>query len=130
MNNFIVVEANQSYEHIEEIVYVENFDTKEQAQIYIENINIEQAASFQIRKKYIEDWVDAIEIPETDYHGWIDFYSQYIFRNTYVFPKDFKNELKNCLINGYGYVKGNKFENYNPPKKCRFSNLFIVSIKD
>ena len=121
--NFIIVQVYQDYDYVEGVGYIKSFPTEEEANTFIQEKREEQDAACKARRDYIEKWVDLIECPETDYHGWKEYLKQYHpFGARYVFPKDFKKELK-----GYLRTHPAKLEGYDPPQaNFNWDNLFVV----
>jgi len=124
--NFIVVQVDQDYDYVEGVRYIASFPTEDAADAFIQEKNEEQNAKWRARLDYIEQWVDAIEVPETDYHGWVEYLKQYHpFGAMYVFPKDFKKELKGFLRTHHSAT----IEGYNPPPADhRWNGLHVVEI--
>ena len=126
--NFIVVQVDQSYDYVEGVNYVQSFPTEDEAIAFVQEKEKEQSAAWRARLDYIENWVDALELPETDYNGWVEYLKQYHpFGVRYVLPQDFKKNLKGYLkthhsakIDGY----------YPPPANFKWNGLHIVEISD
>ena len=127
--NFIVVQANVDYDYVESVSYVASFPTYVAADIFIQEKKAEQNRDRLARFEYIEKWVDAIEIPETDYEGWMKFLDQWdnFMRNKN--PQNFKKELKAFLRTSNHRFNNHYFNQYDPPSAdFRCNNLFIVEI--
>lgn len=127
--NFIVVKVETDYDYVEDVFYVEKFKTKEEAVKFISDRKEKQNSDWSARCKYVEQWVDAIELPETDYNGWKEFlktWNAFCHPDRYIRRKDFKNQFKDYLMK-YSF----KFEGYNPPEvNFNSNNLFIIEVKD
>lgn len=130
MNNFIVVQAHLDYDYVEGVDYIAKFNSEEEANKFISDKKEKQDAEWSARCNYINEWVDAIELPETDYNGWKEFlatWGTFSHPSKYIYPKDFKNEFKRFLMQYYSF----SFEGYNPPAfHFHASNLFIIEVKD
>ena len=130
MLNFIVVQVDQDYDYVQGVDYIDSFATEDEAKNYIK-IKQELANETGLKRiKYIDDYVDKIEIPETDYNGWVEFLKKFPFWS-YVLPQNFKQQLKSYLYQ-HTLVK---LEGYDPPEKewseahAASLNLFIIEIK-
>lgn len=126
--NFIVVQVDQDYDYVEGVRHIASFPTEDAADAFKQEKEEEQNAKWRARLDYIEQWVDAIELPETDYHGWVEYLKQYHpFGARYVFPKDFKKNLKGYLKTHHSAI----IDGYNPPlADFKWSGLHIVEIKE
>ena len=124
---FAVVLADRDYDYIRGIECVETFYTESEAEGFVKDLIYQRDSSCKERVDYIDSFVEAIELPETDYHGWLEFLKQFHpFGDTYVFPKDFKEIFKRYLFD-HSYTA----EGYNPPKWlfCNANDYFVVEIK-
>jgi len=125
--NFIVVQVHQNYDMVEGVDYIKSFSTEEEATAYIQKEKEKEEAAWKSRLEYIEQWVDAIECPETDYNGWKEYLKRYHpFGVMYVLPQNFKKNLKEYLRTHSAEIEG-----YDPPK-ANFEwysySLFVVKI--
>ena len=122
--NFIVVKVDQDYDYVEGVNYIDSFLTEDEANAFVQEKSQEQTSAWRKRMDYIEEWVDAIEPPVTDYNGWKEYLVQYHpFGGRYVMPKDFKKELKGYLRTHHSA----KLEGYDPPlADFRWNGLHVV----
>jgi len=108
---------------------LDTFATEQEATDLIQKIKEKQSNVWRERINYIENFVDKIELPKTEYQGWLEFLKQFHpFGIRYVFPKDFKREYKNYLRN-----YNPKLEGYNPPYynfNWNREDLVVVEIKN
>ena len=89
----------------EDVECIKSFSTEDEANGYRRAIEDRRDSDWRTRCEYIDQWVEAMELPKTDYNGWLEYLKQYHpFGASYVFPKDFKLALKNYLRN-YHEVK-------------------------
>jgi len=123
--NYIIVQVDQDYGQVVGVRYIESFEDKESANAFILGKNEQRIAEWKNRLEYIEQWVDAIELPETDYHGWIKYLEQYHpFGVMYVTPDDFKENLMSYLTTHS--VKLNEYE--PPPVDLECNGFHIVKM--
>jgi hypothetical protein len=100
------------------------FPEEQAAYDLIAKMQKEQSDSYRQRNRYIEGFVDGIEVPKTDYNGWIEFLKKYEWHGRYTTPQNFKKEMKYHL--GQHMVK---IEGYNPPAVINGrDNLFVVKV--
>ena len=90
--NFIVVRVDQNYDYVEGVRYIRSFPTEEEANAFIQEKNEEHKSAWRSKMDYIDAWVDALELPQTDRHGWLEYLKQYQIRDSS--PQDFKKNLK------------------------------------
>ncbi len=123
---FAVLRIDQWYDGVEGIECIDAFPTEEEANQLKQSMEKERDESYRKKIEYIENFVDNIVLPETDYQGWLEFLPKYFGKGCmYVFPKDFKRELKPYLNN---YEP--KLEGFNPPQKISgWDHLWVVEIK-
>lgn len=129
---FAVIYADVDFDYVTGLECEKLFSSYEEAQKYLDNINKECNDAWYEFTKYIDEYLESIKVPEfTTYKEWLEYGKHYLgYINSYTHPKNFKEHLRDCLRQGYGYVK-ESFENYNPPKLKRSkNNLFIVEIKE
>ena len=130
MLNFIVVQVDQDYDYVQGVDYIDSFATEDEAKNYIKTKQELAKETGLKRINYIDEYVNKIEVPDTDYHGWVEFLKEFPFWS-YVYPKDFKKQLKCYLYQNHTV----KLEEYDPPEKewseahAASVNLFIVEIK-
>lgn len=128
MNCFAVIRIDQpDGEYVEgaECIYVAV--TEKDAEDYLQKMKNDRDTAWKNRLDYIEKFVDDISLPETDYHGWLEYLKQYYpFGACYVMPKDFNKEFKGYLRTHPTPVA--KLDGYNPPDLPCWSPLFVVEI--
>jgi len=124
--NFIVVQVDQDYEFVEGVRHIKSFSTKDEADKFVKEKKEENLTAWQARLDYIEQWVDALDLPETDYNGWKEYLVQYHpFGKIYVTPKYFKKNLKGYLRTHHSVT----IEGYNPPlADPKYNGLHIIEI--
>ncbi len=123
--SYAVIQVQLSYDFIEGVDFIAKFDTEEQADAFKDEKVSEQREQWVKKCNYINNWVEAIEVPQTDYNEWREFCEKYHpFAQRHIRPQEFKEAFKDYLKK-YRYT----FEGYNPPE-CHFkwNNLFVVEI--
>ena len=124
---YAIIEVYLNYDYVEGVECAETFDTKEEAESKLKQIKDSISDAQKKRSEYIDEWVDEIELPETDYQGWVEYLKQFHpFGAMYVFPKDFKRGLKSYLRT---YTNA-KLEGYDPPPCVLSRDLYVVEIKE
>lgn len=126
MKCFAVIQIEQpDGEYVEGAECIYAATTKQEAEAHHQKMKNDRDVAWKNRLDYIEKFVDDINLPETDYHGWLEYLKQYYpFGACYVMPKDFKKEFK-------GYLRTHTpitLEGYNPPDMPCWSPLFVVEI--
>jgi hypothetical protein len=126
---FAIIEVDQCYEEINSLECIKTFSTEPEANDFVKQMCDDRNAAWKKRMDYIEEFVDAIDLPDADdvdYEGWKEYLKQYSpFGERYVFLKDFKKELKGYLRTHYN----NTIEGYDPPPSVAWDrNLFVVEI--
>lgn len=127
MSCFAVIKVNQCYDYVEGAECLESFDNEDDANECVQEWNQKIRESQRAKLDYIEKWVDECEVPEAlNYQHWKSYLEQWHpFGAMYVFPKDFKEELKRYLRTHHA-----TYEGYNPPEAIYdMDNLFVVEIK-
>lgn len=125
MKCFAVIRVDQDYDYVEGAECIGSFPTEQEANDLINKMKSDTVTSWTNRVRYIDAFVESLSIPDTDYHGWLEFLKKFHpFGERYVFPKDFKGELKRYLASRHA-----KLEGYDPPKAISgTTNLFAVEI--
>lgn len=124
---FSVVYVDQSYDDVFGVECIASFDTEQEANDFKSRLAEEYGISCKKRQEYIENFVENIVIPETDYKGWLGFLPQFFGAgHRHISPKEFKGSLRSYL-----YQHRPKIEGYDPPEIVgyRFYSLFVVEIK-
>lgn len=122
MSCFIVIEE---YEDAKP-VWRATFSTGLEAENYIQATGVKISQSVKARRDYIEQFVDAIEVPDHKGKEWQDFIKPYNFRH-YVSQCNFKDYLKSHLRVHYK----TELPNYNPPEYVEHRiSLIAIEIKD
>ena len=125
---FAIIEVHASYDWVDDAECIEAFDTQEQANQKLKEINDDTKAKRDERCEYIENWVDKLEMPDTSHYKEHMEYQQQ-FRHltgTYTTPSFFKERLKLSLHERFN----SELENYDPPPYVRHRFLYVVEIKE
>lgn len=130
MSCFAVIQVNQDQGdgYINGMTCVKTFPTESEAEDYIQSEQRIEVRAWLIREEYIEDWVDKIDIPGTDYQAWKELLGDNMPAVALLWaPESFKKNMTSYLV-GNPHIK---FERYNPPKAIHGSeNLHVVEIKN
>lgn len=123
---WIVLDIRQTYGdgYIEGVEHLASFATEQEANDYVLFLKERKRASWAVRLKYIEEFVDSIVIPETDYNGWKEFLKSYGIEHLNLRPDNFREGMKRYLNDYSPELNG-----FNPPKSIRdYDNLFVLKI--
>jgi hypothetical protein len=127
MKCFAVIRVDQDYDYVEGAECIAAFPTEQEANDLVQKMKDERDASWKQKMEYVEEFVDNINPPETDYQGWVEYLKQYPFGGRYVMPQNFKNHLKGYLRTHHYLVE---LDGYDPPSIIlEWNNLFVVEIK-
>lgn len=127
--NFAVIHVDRDYDFIDGVECLFTSETEAESETFMEKKKEEIESTWIAREKYIEDFVDKIEIPENlSYQEWMKFLSKdfiFLTRDSCT-TTNFKKQLKNAMRNGYG----KNLESFNPPQQPRLSSydIFIVPL--
>jgi|694.fasta_scaffold46598_5 hypothetical protein len=124
--SYIIVKVNQDYDYVEGVEYIDSFVTEQEADNFIKEKTEQERTEWKARMSYIDGYVDAINVPDTDYNGWQAFLKQYVPFQSHWTPKDFKNDLKIYLRNPSYSVNLAGYD--PPPAHNKWNNLFIVKV--
>lgn len=129
---FLALKVEAYYDGPEDVEHLGSFDTDAEARAFIQDIKDRQDASFLKRMKYIEDYVDKMEVP-TDYTE----YNQFVrdlgtWGSMHINSNSLKEQLKSALRSGHkANLEG--FGEYTPPEvefgRC-YLYLFVLEVKD
>lgn len=126
MSIFAIIRVDQCYDYVEGADCLSVHSTREEAEAEIVRLKGVRDASFKARGDYISDFVDAIELPKTDYNGWCVFLKEWQYPGTHLSPSSFHREMKYFLFNHPVKLKG-----FDPPEVIRnMNNLFVVEIPE
>ena len=130
MNKFIVVEVILDCDHVEGLELKASFKSKEEAENYIQQEKDKNQASWEVRKKYVSDYVDNITYPEDNT---VAFYLKNKYNYNHYSCSCSQSELlegfKNQLL-AYSYTL-RRPKDFNPPPVYFFANnLFVLEVKD
>ena len=94
-----VIQTCQFYDEIHSVTCSKTCATEAEANGAIQQMKDNRDEAWSKRMDYVEEFVDAIDPPEpTTYNEWQEYLKQFSpFGDRYVFPKDFKKELKGYL---------------------------------
>lgn len=109
---FTVIKIIQYYEDIDEVKCVEVCQTEDEANDLAIKFKDEIDEAWRKRIEYVNSFVDNIQIPELDYHGWLKWIETWPGVPCTIRPEGFKSHLRSSLIRDY--TLDNK--DYNPPK--------------
>jgi len=124
--SFVVVRVQACYDHIEDVLFVKQFDDELSANDYIQNEKQRESYELIARRNNIEGWVDALKVPENLNHTeWVDYLKPYFGEHRFVRPQDFKQELKNTLRSLSCSFQA---ENYNPPQITIQNSHYLFAI--
>lgn len=122
--SFVVVRVQACYDHIEDVLFVKQFDDELSANDYIQNEKQRESYELIARRNYIEGWVDALKVPENLNHTeWVDYLKPYFGEHRFVRPQDFKQELKRKLL-----FNPFQAEDYNPPEITTQNSHYLFTI--
>lgn len=122
---YAVIRVDQYYDDVEGAECLASFPTREEAEKHVQEIKDERDRLYRENQAYIDRFVEAIEVPKTDYAGWVAFLKQFsFFGDRYILPQDFKYTMKSYLREQVPPLAG-----FNPPPvKHGFNNLFVVVV--
>ncbi len=126
---FFVVSVDQNYDYVEGLEFISHHPTDDEAMAAKKKLEDDWYQLLHKRNEYIKSFVEAIELPDTDYQGWIEFLKKFdTFGHRYTMPKDFKKDFLSHLTNthnGYSTTYGG----YSPPPCPSRPNLYIMEVK-
>jgi hypothetical protein len=124
---FALIKVDRDYDCIDNVECLGSFPTEQEALDLKKKIQDKCLLSFSEWQRYIDKYVDDIEVPKTDYEGWIQFLNKFGFARRHISPVDFKSSFKSYLKN---YCAAVKLQDFNPPKRILgYEDLFVVEIK-
>ena len=131
---FVVVEVDSDYDYVEGINFIDAFSTEEEAAQYITDDYKEFVESVSNYDKYLDDFVNSINIPQPD-KGWKwvrpEIWKEFVGSfglSSYLNDNEvsFKYNLKHHLRSSYN--NGNEELGYKPRKVPHCKSLRIMEI--
>lgn len=124
---FAIIEADADMDGCNDLRCIGSYASKQEAEYEKNTILSKMQEKTSLYRKYVETFVDNIEIPENlEYKGWLNFLADFDpFGRSYTLPKDFKKELKYFLLQGRLLKVPDKY-NYSPPPYCFVKDDFFI----
>ena len=131
MSKFIVVDVDNDCGHIDGVYLVFEGGTEFEAKDYIQKRRDEQKKSWELRREYVNEYVNNLVIPEGES---VDYFLSkkfgYRHYGALCDGKELLDYFKECLL-GYGYHGLKNLEDYDPPPAEMIRNtLFVLELKD
>ncbi len=124
---FTVVKIIQYYEDIDSVECVGVCQTENEANLLAVKLKDDINEAWAKRYKYIENYVNNIQVPELDYKSWQKYVETWPGMPCSVRPNEFKQTLISSLSKGYTL----DCKDFDPPKATSgYASFYVVKIKD
>lgn len=127
MSCWAVVRVSQDYDSVEGVEFISAYATESEANEFIRITKADEDASVEAYRKYIDDYVDAMEVPDwrVELKSWQQFIKDVGLTGGHIHVGNFTHRLKHNLKAGLTY----NLPGFSPPPYHRRGfNLFAVEI--
>jgi len=127
--SYVVIEIDMNYDFIENVKIKKIFNSKEECEEYIKSREKEFYKSFELKNKYIDNFVKTIRLPDLNgnsYKIWEEFVSKFGLNPALVNIYNFYSSLAACF-------KSNsliEIEGYNPPEVKHNGDFWVLELKE
>lgn len=127
--SYVVIEIDMNYDFIENVKIKKIFNSKEECEEYIKSREKEFYKSFELKNKYIDNFVKTIRLPDLNgnsYKIWEEFVSKFGLNPALVNIYNFYSSLAACFKTN----NLTKIEGYNPPEVKLHGDFWVLELKE